>query len=78
MCDMAPVAHRAWGNSYLVTHIGDINHCFDIVISAVEDPRWWHEGQALTCCQCVCWSDPLPSKGSVLIVQIRSLRTPHL
>ena len=42
MCDLAPVAHQAWGNSYLVTHIGDINHCFVKVASAVEDPRRWH------------------------------------
>lgn len=42
MCDSAPVAHQAWGNSYLVTHIGDRNHCFVKVASAVEDPCHWH------------------------------------
>lgn len=39
MCDLAPLAQQARGNSYLVTRTGDSNHCFVKVASAADDPR---------------------------------------
>lgn len=78
MCDLAPVAHQAWSNIYLVSECGDIKHCLVKVASAVEDPHHCHRTA------CKGWTQPGSDKLPVCVlnyphhprsIQIRGLRT---
>lgn len=67
MFGLAPVAHQAWHNIYLVSDCGDINHCLvkvasvarKILITGTEQSAKAGPSLALTSCQHVYWITPI-------------------